>query len=547
MDSDTSEEMPELLTDAHTESVSETSTQPQSIASRLGFWSMLKKNKKKNRRSRDVDMQDSSPSTTESSDDGSTDATSSKGGFWSVVKKHLMKSPEPLESSASGVAHDPIPLAPDPEPLLGATALPTNHTLNSMLETEEIPKGLEDDDLEMTDDLFDSENILPPYDRSERRRSLSFSEQIQLGLDIAQEFITPITPPRHMSGPFGSPFGSPLNTTSGPFGPSLGNLGSRSREFGTAFSSGARPSPFDILSHVLRGHLDNASLATQGSSREPGSDSPPSSSPGSMPDLIPNVNPGETDSSSDDTYVPITDLSDYDSEPPPLLDEAQLPPPELNRSNTESSMAVPLLPGLIYIVVSVDDASLAGLHLLSQLDNSGPPPLSDSKIEQIPTTIITKEQCDNGLQCSICMEDFCIQQSVRVLCCEHCFHNDCIRPWLELHGTCPVCRKTLTNPEDEAASELQNSGSNILNGASSTAHPIPFDTLSQFLQGHLGSTSQDRSSEPGFDSSPLSSSFESMPDLIPNINSSETDSSSDDQYESLPSLSDSDSEPPPLC
>ena len=30
--------------------------------------------------------------------------------------------------------------------------------------------------------------------------------------------------------------------------------------------------------------------------------------------------------------------------------------------------------------------------------------------------------------------------------CEHCFHGPCIVPWLELHGTCPVCRKELGRP-----------------------------------------------------------------------------------------------------
>merc|ERR1711862_9200 len=34
---------------------------------------------------------------------------------------------------------------------------------------------------------------------------------------------------------------------------------------------------------------------------------------------------------------------------------------------------------------------------------------------------------------------------VRLLECEHCFHEGCIVPWLELHGTCPVCRKELSS------------------------------------------------------------------------------------------------------
>merc|ERR1711862_223407 len=34
---------------------------------------------------------------------------------------------------------------------------------------------------------------------------------------------------------------------------------------------------------------------------------------------------------------------------------------------------------------------------------------------------------------------------VRLLECEHCFHEGCIVPWLELHGTCPVSRKELSS------------------------------------------------------------------------------------------------------
>ena len=48
---------------------------------------------------------------------------------------------------------------------------------------------------------------------------------------------------------------------------------------------------------------------------------------------------------------------------------------------------------------------------------------------------------DANLQCSVCWDDFKLDEDVRQLKCEHIFHENCIIPWLELHNTCPVCRQ----------------------------------------------------------------------------------------------------------
>lgn len=36
------------------------------------------------------------------------------------------------------------------------------------------------------------------------------------------------------------------------------------------------------------------------------------------------------------------------------------------------------------------------------------------------------------LQCSVCWEDFTIDEKVMKLACDHMYHRDCIIPWLEL-------------------------------------------------------------------------------------------------------------------
>ncbi|KAJ8383779.1 hypothetical protein AAFF_G00214660 [Aldrovandia affinis] len=86
-------------------------------------------------------------------------------------------------------------------------------------------------------------------------------------------------------------------------------------------------------------------------------------------------------------------------------------------------------------------------QLLGQFENTGPPPAEKEKISSLPTVIVSQEQADSSLECPVCKEDYSVGEPVRQLPCNHFFHSDCIVPWLELHDTCPVCRKSL-NGED---------------------------------------------------------------------------------------------------
>lgn len=98
-------------------------------------------------------------------------------------------------------------------------------------------------------------------------------------------------------------------------------------------------------------------------------------------------------------------------------------------------------------------------QLLNQMETSGPPPLAKDKIEEIPKVEITKEDEDKKIQCSVCWEDFRLQEIVRKLQCSHIYHENCIVPWLDLHGTCPICRKSLAGDEEI------NTGMNFENNA----------------------------------------------------------------------------------
>uniref|UniRef100_A0A182M074 RING-type E3 ubiquitin transferase n=1 Tax=Anopheles culicifacies TaxID=139723 RepID=A0A182M074_9DIPT len=112
-------------------------------------------------------------------------------------------------------------------------------------------------------------------------------------------------------------------------------------------------------------------------------------------------------------------------------------------------------------------------QLLNQMDNTGPPPLEKERIAQIPIVTINEEQVERKLQCSVCFEDFVVGESVRKLPCLHVYHDPCIIPWLELHGTCPICRNSLS-PEDThggAQSQSQDSAQSQSDNSQQTAQP----------------------------------------------------------------------------
>ncbi|KAF5190476.1 Ring-h2 finger protein atl70 [Thalictrum thalictroides] len=72
--------------------------------------------------------------------------------------------------------------------------------------------------------------------------------------------------------------------------------------------------------------------------------------------------------------------------------------------------------------------------------------LEDTTIQSYPTLIYSQAKLDNKDNvscCSICLCKYNDTDKLRVLPdCGHIFHLNCVDPWLRLHPTCPVCRKT---------------------------------------------------------------------------------------------------------
>ncbi|ELU01969.1 hypothetical protein CAPTEDRAFT_165151 [Capitella teleta] len=99
-------------------------------------------------------------------------------------------------------------------------------------------------------------------------------------------------------------------------------------------------------------------------------------------------------------------------------------------------------------------------RLLNQLEGSGPPPADKGQIESLPSIQVSQKDIDVNLQCSVCFEDFKLDESVKQLPCQHIYHSPCIVPWLQRHGTCPVCRKNLDGevPAEPATFEPSEEG-----------------------------------------------------------------------------------------
>jgi len=78
-------------------------------------------------------------------------------------------------------------------------------------------------------------------------------------------------------------------------------------------------------------------------------------------------------------------------------------------------------------------------YLFSNYVPKGNPPAKKEAIDALP---LTKIISGSGVgRCSVCLEEFEEGCEATVLPCKHCFHGEeCVKPWLRMHNSCPVCR-----------------------------------------------------------------------------------------------------------
>lgn len=81
----------------------------------------------------------------------------------------------------------------------------------------------------------------------------------------------------------------------------------------------------------------------------------------------------------------------------------------------------------------------------------------------MPLVNVARAQVDSKLPCTVCYEEFKINERALQLPCSHLFHESCITTWLTLRNTCPNCRMTFDHEEDEEAQNNLNTEEDLSN------------------------------------------------------------------------------------
>ena len=131
--------------------------------------------------------------------------------------------------------------------------------------------------------------------------------------------------------------------------------------------------------------------------------------------------------------------------------------------STETDNIEELVPRAIYSLISsfIERQEVEGIDnlinylVINDMNNYGNPPAGKHIIENLPKLIIDKEYLEKNKNneieknCSICKDEFELNQFTTKLPCSHLYHNECILPWLNERNSCPTCRYELETDDQE--------------------------------------------------------------------------------------------------
>lgn len=161
--------------------------------------------------------------------------------------------------------------------------------------------------------------------------------------------------------------------------------------------------------------------------------------------------PSRSSDASDIFYSPSRDAEEEEEENP--NQQPQSPPPPPPPISNSWDYFFPGIPDLPPNSPPNHESSSSDLqpnsplnHEISSSDPLPPPPppwlISDLSVMKMTEELLSDWKSH---QCSICIDNFEVNQMVRLTPCNHLYHSDCLLRWLDLHKSCPICRRRLSS------------------------------------------------------------------------------------------------------
>jgi hypothetical protein len=89
-----------------------------------------------------------------------------------------------------------------------------------------------------------------------------------------------------------------------------------------------------------------------------------------------------------------------------------------------------------------NDEVLIEEFLRNDPNEYGPAPASEEAINKLQQVQYHPEGAEIKC-CPVCQEDYHHGENLVRLPCKHEYHNDCVKPWLAKHNSCPMCREQI--------------------------------------------------------------------------------------------------------
>lgn len=139
-------------------------------------------------------------------------------------------------------------------------------------------------------------------------------------------------------------------------------------------------------------------------------------------------------------------------------EELALPRLGMRRSSGILSL-IALMLGMTNTEEEDNMESILNYLMANDHNRYGNPPASKSAVDKLEKISLTEREdirkMSNDSSCSVCKDEFEVDQNLINLPCKHLFHDECIMPWLNERNSCPTCRFEL--PTDDCDYEHKKS------------------------------------------------------------------------------------------